>query len=155
MIMKLEHTGLVVKDLDRQMAFYCDVVGLKVVRESEAIAPPGGSHTGLDGVRRKLVFLGDDSGEHQLELVYYIDPISPAGNPLDHHQVGSIHICFKTENIQDCYENLLHHGVLFLTPPRFTRGGAVCLCYAQDPEGNWIEFKEELKCIGEPEDDSR
>jgi lactoylglutathione lyase len=143
-MMKLEHTGLVVKDLDKQVAFYRDVVGLKVMRETEAIALPGGGHTGLDGARRKLVFLGDDYGEHQLELIYYIDPASPAGNPLDHHQVGSIHICFKTENIQDCYENLLQHGAPLLTPPRFARGGAVRLCYAQDPEGNWIEFKEDL-----------
>lgn len=143
-MMKLEHTGLVVKDLDKQKAFYCDIVGLKFIRESEAIAPPGGSHTGLDGVRRKLVFLGDDGGEHQLELIYYIYPASPAASPLAHHQVGSIHLCFKTENVQACYENLLNHGVLFLTPPRFTREGTVCLCYAQDPEGNWIEFKEDL-----------
>jgi catechol 2,3-dioxygenase-like lactoylglutathione lyase family enzyme len=112
-MMKLEHTGLVVKDLDKQVAFYRDVVGLKVMRETEAIALPGGGHTGLDGARRKLVFLGDDYGEHQLELIYYIDPASPAGNPLDHHQVGSIHLCFNTGNIQEFYENLLHQGFCF------------------------------------------
>lgn len=143
-MMKLEHTGLVVQDLDKQLAFYRDIVGLKVIRELETMAPSSGSHTGLDGARRKLVFLGDGCGEHQLELIYYIDPASPTGIPLDHHQVGSIHICFKTENIQDRYKNLLHHGARCLTPPRFTQGGTVCLCYAQDPEGNWIEFKEDL-----------
>ena len=142
--MKIEHTGLVVKDLDKQLTFYRDVLGLKVIREGESIAPPGGDHTGINGVRRKLVFLGDDCGEHQLELVYYVDPASPPGNPLGQNQVGSIHLCFRTENLQNRYENLLQQGVRFLTPPRLTQGKRSCLCYAQDPEGNWIEFKEVL-----------
>ena len=148
MKMQLEHTGLVVQDLDKQVAFYCEVIGLKVIREAEVTAPPGGDHTGLDGVRRKLVFLGDDRNEHQLELIYYIHPVSPTGNPLAHHQVNSVHLCFRTENLQSHYENLLCHGARFLTPPKLIArpqyGDRVCLCYAQDPEGNWIEFKEEM-----------
>jgi len=33
----------------------------------------------------------------------------------------------------------------FLTPPKVVNrpeSAPVCLCYAQDPEGNWLEFKE-------------
>ena len=147
MKMQLEHTGLVVQGLDKQVAFYRDVIGLNVIREAEVTAPPGGDHTGIDGVRRKLVFLGHDRSQHQLELIYYIDPVSPAGNPLAHHQVNSIHLCFKTQNLQSCYQNLLRHRARFLTPPKLIdrpqQGDRVCLCYAQDPEGNWIEFTEE------------
>jgi catechol 2,3-dioxygenase-like lactoylglutathione lyase family enzyme len=146
--MQLEHTGLVVRDLDKQVAFYRDVIGLNVIREAEVTAPPGGDHTGIDGVRRKLVFLGNDNHEHQLELIYYINPVSPSGNPPAHHQVNSTHLCFKTENLQSYYEHLLRQGTRFLTPPKLIarpqQGDRVCLCYAQDPEGNWIEFKEEL-----------
>jgi catechol 2,3-dioxygenase-like lactoylglutathione lyase family enzyme len=148
MKIELEHTGLVVQDLDKQLAFYRDVIGLKVVREAEVTAPPGGDHTGFDGVRRKLVFLGRDENEHQLELIYYIHPASPAGNPPDHHQINSMHLCFKAENLQSHYEHLLRNGVRFLKPPmvieRPLYKDRVCLCYAQDPEGNWIEFKEEM-----------
>ena len=148
MKMKLEHTGLVVQDLDKQVAFYRDVIGLKVMREAEVTGPPGGDHTGFDGVHRKLVFLGDDEHGHQLELIYYIQPSSPAGTLLAHHQVNSLHLCFQAENLQSRYDELLRHGARFLTPPKLiTRpqyGDRVCLCYAQDPEGNWIEFKEEL-----------
>ena len=148
-MMKLEHTGLVVQNLAKQVAFYRDVIGLKVIREAEVTAPPGGDHTAIQGVRRKLVFLGDDRSEHQLELIYYIDPLSPAGNPPAHHQIHSVHLCFKAEDLQHHYQNLLRQGARFLTPPKIIdlpqQGLRVCLCYAQDPEGNWIEFKEELR----------
>jgi catechol 2,3-dioxygenase-like lactoylglutathione lyase family enzyme len=146
MKMQLEHTGLVVQDLQRQVAFYRDVIGLRVLRQAEVTAPPGGDHTGFDGVRRKLVFLGHDEHEHQLELVYYINPASPAGISVVHHQANSFHLCFKIENLQSHYDDLLRRGVRFLTPPKLIArpdGHRVCLCYAQDPEGNWIEFKEE------------
>jgi catechol 2,3-dioxygenase-like lactoylglutathione lyase family enzyme len=142
--MKLEHTGLVVKDLDKQLTFYRDILGLKVTREAERTSPPSGSHTGVAGVRRKLVFLAGDGGDFQLELIHYIDPVSPPGNTLAQNQCGSTHLCFQTENLEQRYEELLRQGVGFLTPPRLTQGNRSRLCYAQDPEGNWIEFKEEL-----------
>jgi catechol 2,3-dioxygenase-like lactoylglutathione lyase family enzyme len=148
MKMQLEHTGLVVQDLEKELAFYRDVIGLRVIRQAEVTAPPGGDHTQLDGVRRKLVFLGNDDNRHQLELILYINPVSPPGAPLAHHQINSVHLCFKTENLQSYYENLLRHGARFLSPPKLIdrpeRGDHVWLCYAQDPEGNWIEFKEEM-----------
>ena len=146
--MQIEHTGLVVKELDKELAFYRDGIGLKVIREAEVTAPAGGDHTALEGVRRRLVFLGNDENEHQLELIFYINPVSPAGTVLEHHQVNSIHLCFAVKNLQSHCEHLVRHGAKFLTPPRIIerpeKGDRVCLCYAQDPEGNWIEFKEEM-----------
>jgi catechol 2,3-dioxygenase-like lactoylglutathione lyase family enzyme len=140
----MEHTGLVVKDLDKQLTFYRDTLGMKVIRESSSIAPPGGDHTGVSNARRKLVFLGTVREEHQLELIYYIDPQSPPKSAIGQNQVGSIHLCFKTDNVQDLYDDLLKQGIRFLTPPRVTQGNRSILCYGQDPEENWIEFKQEL-----------
>lgn len=146
--MRIEHTGIVVKNLDKEVAFYRDVIGLRILREAEVSAPSGGDHTGLDGVRRKLVFLGDDRGEPQVELIYYIQPASPGANPAERHQINSAHLCFTTENLLGSYQDLLDRGVRFLTPPKLIdrpeQGNRVCLCYAQDPEGNWIEFKDDL-----------
>jgi len=48
-------------------------------------------------------------------------------------------------NLQNNYRELSDKGVRFLTPPKVVNrpeGAPVCLCYAQDPEGNWLEFKE-------------
>jgi extradiol dioxygenase family protein len=46
------------------------------------------------------------------------------------------------------YKELLSKGVKFLTEPKVINrkeGGSVCICYAQDPEGNWLEFLEEIE----------
>jgi len=109
------------------------------------LAPPTGDHTNIPGVRRKLIFLGNAKGEELLELVHYIDPPSPSGQSLNPNQVNSIHLCFNVVNLQNNYRELSDKGVRFLTPPKVVNrpeGAPVCLCYAQDPEGNWLEFKE-------------
>ena len=59
MVKGLSHIGLVVKDIEKQTAFYRDAIGLRVLHEREVEAPPDGDHTGVPGVRRKLVFMGD------------------------------------------------------------------------------------------------
>lgn len=147
MITGISHTGVVVQDISASVAFYRDVIGLTVIREREVVAPQTGDHTGIPGVHRKLVFLGKPGGEHMLELIYYIDPPSPAGNSFDRHQVNAIHLCFNVEDLEDFYGALSAKGVQFLTTPKFINrkeGGRVGICYAQDPEGNWLEFIEEF-----------
>jgi len=147
MITAFDHAGLVIKDIVKQKNFYCNILGLHVLNEKEAAAPPAGDHTGIPGVRRKLISLGGRDGRRLLELVYYIDPPSPAAKVLDPNQLHSMHLCFNVAGLQNSYKDLSAKGVRFLTPPKVIKrpgGESVCLCYAQDPEGNWLEFRELL-----------
>ncbi len=47
-------TTIIVKDLERSLAFYCDIVGLPIVRQ-------------LSGAHGNIVFLGD--GDTNIELI--------------------------------------------------------------------------------------
>lgn len=144
---RFDHVGIVVKDVEKQKNFYCDVLGLKVSGERDSIAPPSSDHTNIPGAKRRLIFLCDQNGEIVLELVYYIEPQSPPGKPLNPNQLNAIHLCFNVDNLQDRYKELSNKGVCFLTEPKILKtpdGKTVCLSYAQDPEGNWIELKEAL-----------
>ena len=144
MVSGFHHTGLVVKDLARMVDFYSNDLGLQVIQEIDSVAPPDGDHTGVTGARRKLVFLGFEKG-HQIELVHYIDPPSEDGF-LERHQLGSLHICFKVDDLRKTCEQLKQKGVRFLTDPKFREidGRDVGVVYAQDPEDNWLEFIEGL-----------
>ena len=142
MVTGFNHSGFVVQNLDTMVAFYRDTLGLKVVREADSVAPPEGDHTGFPGAQRTLVFVGKPEGEHLLELVHYRNPRSPEGH-LERNALGAAHVCFNIDDLQKFYDDLRSKGVEFVTPPKFRDtedGGRVGVCYAQDPEGNWLEF---------------
>ena len=131
MVTSFNHSGVVVEDLDAVLGFYVGLLGLEVVREVDSIAPPTGDHTGIAGARRKLVFVGVPGHGHLLELVHYIEPPSPEGH--------------LVEGLETLHSDLSAAGVPFVTPPIFREtedGGRAGVCYAQDPEGNWVEFIE-------------
>lgn len=76
--MKIVHTAISVRDLEKSVAFYRDVLGL-----SERF------RTFYEGFNADLVFMGDDEGGAEIELVYYHDPAKRAetaeiGNVLVH-----------------------------------------------------------------------
>ena len=144
MITGFNHSGFVVKDIDKMVAFYRDLLGLTVLREVDSVAPPEGDHTGIPGARRRLVFVGKPEGEHVLELVQYVEPPSPEGH-LDRHQLGAAHVCFNVADLEQLHQRLSRQGIEFVTPPIFKQtpeGGRHGICYARDPEGNWLEFIE-------------
>ena len=141
MVIGFNHSGFVVRDLDKMVSFYRDDLGLTIDKEIDSKAPTEGDHTGIPGAHRTLIFVGT-GGEHALELVYYVEPESPKGH-LDRNQLGATHICFNVSDIEQLYEKLKAKGVKFVTPPVMktnSDGSKRGICYCQDPEGNWLEF---------------
>lgn len=124
------------------LQFYCNFLGMSVIREVESVAPLTGDHTGIPGAKRKLVFVGIPGDNHMLELVHYVEPLSPDGH-LDRHQLGSAHVCFNVKDLSTLYRRLSAKGVRFVTPPIFRNdplGEKLGICYLHDPEGNLLEF---------------
>ena len=142
MVTGFHHTGIVVQDIDRMVEFYTRELGLNVLRRILSVAPPEGNHTGIPGARRTLVFVGFE-GDHQIELVHYIDPPAREGY-LDKHQFGATHVCFRVADLRETYGRLRARGVRFETAPKFQEadGKTIGVIYARDPEGNWLEFIE-------------
>ena len=100
--MKYLHTMVRVKDLDASLRFYCDALGLRVIRKSDY---PNGRYT--------LVFLaapGDDAA--QVELTHNWDPEDYSGG----RNFG--HLAYQVDDIYAACERLQAHGVTILRPPR-------------------------------------
>ena len=55
-------------------------------------------------------------------------------------------VCFRVDDLRAVYDRLREKGVRFVTEPKFrdVDGRSVGVVYAQDPEGNWLEFIEGL-----------
>ena len=142
MVSGLNHTGIVVNDLERMVGFYCDDLGLTELNRVESNAPPEGNHTGIPGSRRTLVFVGFEDG-HRIELVKYHEPLS-AVRVEGMTRLGAAHICFDVDDIGKTHAELSAKGIEFVTAPiiHHTENGRSGIVYAQDPEGNWLEFHE-------------
>jgi lactoylglutathione lyase len=100
--MRYLHTMVRVTDLDASLKFYCDALGLEVLRKREV---PTGRFT--------LVFLAaPGDSQAQVELTYNWDSEVLQGG----RNFG--HLAYAVDNIYATCERLQQHGVTILRPPR-------------------------------------
>lgn len=139
MINDIHHMSFTVKEMRRSVAFYRDILGLKVVWDSaqagvEFKGPVSDNLTGCPGTELRIVFLGIN--DRLLELVQY----TPAGKALVNHKAsdtGGAHVCFKTGNIQELHKKLLANRVQLHCAPQSL--GGVWVMYFRDPDGIIVE----------------
>ena len=79
MIKRMHHTGIVVSDLERAVAFYRDGAGLEVQSRYERIGAAIEQVVGYEDAHLLIAVLGL-GGEHLLELIQYVSP-PPADRP--------------------------------------------------------------------------
>ena len=94
MIKSLHHTGFVVRDRDEAVAFYRDVVGLRVISEYERKGAGVDQVVGYEGTELQSAVL-DVGGEHILELIQYVNP-APHERPTEERNVlGAAHLSLR------------------------------------------------------------
>ena len=123
--MRYLHTMVRVTDLDQSLQFYCDALGLQVLRRRDV---PSGRFT--------LVFLaapGDTQA--QVELTHNWEPEALEGG----RNFG--HLAYAVDNIYAVCERLQAHGVTIARPPRDGY-----MAFVRSPD----HISVELLQIGEP-----
>ena len=117
--MKYLHTMVRITDPDTSLAFFCDALGLTLLKRYDNEAG-----------RFSLLFLaapGDE--EAQVELTYNWDPETLAGG----RNFG--HLAYAVENIYESCERLQARGVTINRPPRDGR-----MAFVRSPDGISIEL---------------
>jgi len=143
MISSMYHTGFVVRDHDRAVAFYRDIIGMNVDVSRERQGPAISQVIGYDNAHLKISLLSVGGTGHVLELIQYVYPPSME-RPNDERNVfGGSHIAFYVNDIKATYEDLGRRGARGLNPPTEVAPGRSA-CYLQDPDGNWVELVEDL-----------
>ena len=141
MIIKLEHVGLSVLNLERSIKYYCDNLNCTLVRIIEADSGPKlGKVVGMQGCSARIAHLM--AGENMLELFEYADPRG-RDIPEDHKQSdkGFIHAGFTSSNVREDYEKMKKNNVRFVSEPVEFRPG-VWICYFYGPDGEVCEIRE-------------
>jgi catechol 2,3-dioxygenase-like lactoylglutathione lyase family enzyme len=136
------HTGFTVSDLDRSLAFYRDVLGLRLVKRQTGTAPYLATVTGFEGVRLEVAHLQPAAGGSMLELLQYVSHPAP---PTDRatNRPGNGHLCFKVDDLRGACAELRRQGVTLVSEPTEITSGAHAggwAVYLRDPDGFTVEL---------------
>jgi catechol 2,3-dioxygenase-like lactoylglutathione lyase family enzyme len=139
------HTGITVRDLDRSVRFYHDLLGLKVATEPSPWfdGPELGGGVGVPGAELRMVCLR--LGDTLLELLEYRTPPSPTERPLLSHCVGASHVAFQVGDIRAAKAELEAAGVEFYSDINVVDEGVLAgwrWVYFSDPDGYPLELVE-------------
>jgi len=132
MFNKVSHIGLAVKNLDRAIQFYEDVLGMKVSGRIKA-----DEH----GVEIAFVEIGGDT---ELELLAPLREDSGMAKFLAKHGPGIHHFCVEVDNIEEQIKSLVDSGVTMIDKkPRIGAGGdKIAFAHPKSMLGALIELKE-------------
>lgn len=125
--MKFLHTMVRVRDIEKSLAFYTDVLNMK-----------------LDHKKRLedcwLYFLTDEENTCQIELTYN-DETPDSGYELGS---GFGHFAFSVDSLDEFTEKINKLGYSYLYPPFDLNGKGSKIAFINDPDGYEIELIEEV-----------
>ncbi|MDD4189095.1 MAG: VOC family protein [Eubacteriales bacterium] len=105
------HAGITVGDLDRSVAFYRDILGLRHVK-TEPPRASRGERLGVPGARIKIAIMDYPGGS--IELIQYFEPKSQKEKAEPVNSIGQVHIAFQVDDIEKTIEKMVEKGVEFI-----------------------------------------
>lgn len=112
------HNNINVFDLDKSLKFYKEALGLEEIKRKEA---EDGSYI--------IVFLGDNTTTHKLELTWLRDWERP-------YNLGDceFHLALRVDDYEKAYEFHKKNGWICYENTKMN------LYFLEDPDGYWIEI---------------
>ena len=123
--MRMLHTMLRVGDLDKSLAFYQDVLGMKLLRREDF---PGGRFT------LAFVGYGEEVDHTVLELTYNWDT--------HNYEMGNAygHIAIEVDDAYAACEAVRAKGQKVIREAGPMQHGTTVIAFVEDPDGYKIEF---------------
>ncbi len=123
--MRLLHTMLRVNNLQESLQFYCDVLGMKLLRQKDY---PNGQFT------LAFVGYGDEANHAVIELTYNWG--------VDRYEVGNAygHIALGVDDIYSTCEKIKGLGANVTREPGPMKHGSTVIAFVEDPNGYKIEL---------------
>lgn len=123
--MRLLHTMLRVGNLEESLKFYCDLLGMRLLRQKDY---PGGEFT------LAFVGYGDESDHTVLELTYNWGT--------DKYDLGDAygHIAIGVDDIYATCEEIKTRGGKVVREPGPMKHGSTVIAFVEDPNGYKVEL---------------
>jgi len=123
--MRMLHTMLRVGDLERSLGFYCELLGMRLLRRKDY---PGGRFT------LAFVGYGDERDHTVLELTHNWDTA--------HYDLGTGygHVALGVADIYATCDRLRARGAKIVREPGPMKHGTTEIAFIEDPDGYKIEL---------------
>lgn len=123
--MRILHTMIRVGDLDRSIAFYTEVLGMKLLRRQDY---PEGKFT------LAFVGYGDEASNAVIELTYNWG--------VERYEMGNAfgHIAIEVDDVYEACEQIRKRGGKIVREPGPMNAGTTIIAFVQDPDGYYIEL---------------
>jgi len=123
---RVHHIAIICSDYQRSKQFYCELLGLKIVREV------------FRSERNSYKLDLEINGIYQIELFSFPDPPARPSQP---EACGLRHLAFEVDNIGEAVSAILNQGVV-VEPIRVDEYTGKRFAFFADPDGLPIEFYE-------------
>ena len=142
----MNHTGFVVSNMERSLAFYRDQLGLEIERDQILEGEFISELVGYPDPKLHIIYLGLGDMKHSVELIEYLNPRGNAAPLPERKDIGATHLGIIVDNVDEFYKELSSKEVRFVSPPAIRPDAGYPMaqkgCYMQDPDGNWLELLE-------------
>jgi glyoxylase I family protein len=140
----IRHVGLTVKNLERSLWFYQDLLGLKVRTRLIEKGRVLEKVLGLKEVEVETVKLATQDGKTLIELLSFRSHTVSDLEGVRLLNSGPTHVAFTVDDLGHLYKKMKAQGIFFNTSPQPSTDGKVLLTYCQDPDGTWVELVQPL-----------
>ncbi|UQX89885.1 methylmalonyl-CoA epimerase [Jatrophihabitans telluris] len=132
-ILRIDHVGIAVADLDEAIAFYAENFGIHSVHEEVNTE---------QGVREAMLAVGD--GSTRIQLLAPLDDTSTIATFLDRNGAGVQQLAYTVDDIEATMAELSGKGLrlLYEAPRRGTAGSRVNFVHPKDAGGVLVELVE-------------
>jgi len=141
MIKCLKHVALSVSNLEKSLAFYRDLLGMKVLMQLDIEDDRIARVIGVKGAKCKIVHL--EAGSGILELFEYSYPKgSNKARTIHQYDHGLTHFGFEVDDFPLLVQKLKNKGIEFLGEPVEFRPN-VWVTYFYGPDGEVCELRQQ------------
>jgi methylmalonyl-CoA/ethylmalonyl-CoA epimerase len=134
-LLRIDHVGVAVADLDEALKFYADTFGMHCVHEET---------NQEQGVREAMLAVGTDGAGPRLQLLAPATPDSAIAKFLDRHGPGLQQLAYTVADVEATSAALRARGVrlLYDKPRRGTAGSRINFVHPKDAGGVLVELVE-------------
>jgi len=141
---RANHVGITVSNLEKSIAFYEALTGVKIANKDEIGGPRMAKTQGLDDTLIKYANLHLDN--LNMDILEYVLP-TPEKASYQNNQISAMHLCFEVDDMDAAMERLKEIGIepegapiVFQEEDGLKAGFGTAVAYFRDPDGTNLEI---------------